>query len=357
MKRIIFFVAALLLGAASLDAHTEGTPSHSITITTEGLWNATTGIANWVNLLESDTQIALPFGLDFDLELLAIGNLRMDQGKSGVADNLHLFSAIEDSPSTLALLTFGLEKRLWNDRWMLYVGVRHMGNDYFNSTWNSVFTSAMNALFPSIATNFVVPDAPKAAMAIHAEWQPNQNWHAKLSIYDGVASQLWSELFSLNIRRDGIFTISQAGYSGNKGSLLGTYNIGATYGYAPTVATLAHGERSKSSRASAWMLAEQPLYLWPQGRELYLVLHGAWAPKSDCDTYMGGALVCHSFLLEDDYIGLMLSRGNYGNDHETQVELTYSLPYKYGTLQPALHRVHSSVGNYTIGMLKLTLEL
>lgn len=353
--------AMIVLPAMGLRAEERNTchqiEAPAVTLTTEGFWNTTTGIANWVTLLNVDYEFGLWQGGDLCVDLLAVANLRQEQGKSGVADNLHLFSAIEDSPSTLALMTFGLGQSLADDKVWLYAGVRNLGKDYFTTPWNSIFTSAMNGLFPSIATNFVVADAPKAAMALHAEWHPNRHWSAQMSIYDGVASELWSDLFCLNLRRDGVFMLGEVGYSGDGRGYVGTYNIGASYGYAPTASTLARGLDDKSSRASLWLLAEQPIYRWDNERELEMILHGAWAPQSDCDLYGGVAVVCSSLLQYDDYLGLLVARGLYQGGAETQVELTYSIPLGDFNLQPALHRVHATHGNYTIAMMKVVLAI
>jgi hypothetical protein len=354
MKKLLFLLVAIC--GTTLSAKSQGiTPA--ITLTTEGLWNSTTGVANWVNLLNVDYTIGLWRDGSLDLDLLAVANLRMEQGKGGVADNLHIFSAIEDSPSTLALMTFGVGQRLLNDHLYLFAGIRNLGKDYFTTPWNSIFTASMNGLFPSIATTFAVADAPNAAMALHAEWHPSKGWYTKLSLYDGVASQRWDELFRLNIRRDGVFAIGEVGFSGGGKGLWGNYNIGASYGYAPTVAELMEGGHSKSSRASMWFLAEQPIFRRSNGGELCVILHGAWAPQSDCDTYGSLAFVCSHLAFEGDYVGLLASRSLYRGGRETQVEVTYSYPYRYGTIQPAVHRVHSTLGNYTIAVVKLIVEI
>lgn len=361
MRKTLLSVGLLLLtlptplGAQNAPSYDDPVPT--ITLTTEGLYNATTGVANWVNLLNVDYEFGLWRNGYFDLDLLAIANLRQEQGKGGVADNLHIFSAIEDSPSTLALMSFGVEQRLLDEELKLFAGIRNLGKDYFTTPWNSIFTAAMNGLFPSISTNFVVADAPNAAMALHAEWHPNPQWSAKLSLYDGVASSRWAELFKVNLGRDGIFTIGEVTYKGDGRGYLGTYNIGATYGYAPTIVEFLLGGEKKSSRASMWCLAEQPLYRWSHDRQLYMILHGAWAPRSDCDTYGSLAFVYSHLAFEGDYIGLLASRSLYRSGYETQLEITYSFPYRYGTIQPALHRVHAAQGKYTIAVLKLILEI
>lgn len=354
-KFLILLVATIL--PTSLWAQEESDPVPAIAYTTEGLWNTTTGIANWVNILNVEYDFPLWRNGSFSLDLLAVNNLRHEQDKGGVADNLHLFSAIEDAPSTLALMAFGVGQRYFDNELLLYLGIRNLGKDYFTSPWNSIFTSAMNGLFPSIATNFVVPDAPLAAMSLHAEWHSSERWSAKLSLYDGMASDQWDELFRLNLGRDGIFTIGEVGYKGDSGSFVGTYHLGATFGYAPTATTLARGGSHKSRRASLWMLAEQPLYRNQQGRELCLIVHGAWAPQSDCDLYGAGGVVCRSLFTRGDYIGLLVNRGLYRGGYETQLEVTYSYQWRYLRLQPALHRIHATRHDYTVAMLKVVVEI
>lgn len=358
MQKFLSLLAAFALLSPQLVAQGETSdPTPTIAYTTEGLWNTTTGIANWVNILNVDYEFPIWQDGAFSLDLLSVNNLRHEQGKGGVADNLHLFSAIEDSPSTLALMAFGIGQHFSDNRLFIYAGIRNLGKDYFTEPWNSVFTSAMNGLFPSISTNFAVADAPLAAMALHTEWHPSERWGVKLSLYDGVASQQWNELFRLNLRRDGIFAIGEVGYKGDRESYLGTYNLGATYGYAPTAQELERGGVRKVSRASLWVLAEQPLMLQRGGRELYLIVHGAWAPRSDCDLYGAGALVCRSLLAKEDYVGFLVSRGLYRGGYETQLEVTYSYRWRYLKLQPALHRVHASRGDYTIAMMKVIVEI
>lgn len=354
MKRLLILLVAIW-GATPYVKSQNIEPS--VALTTEGLWNTTTGVANWVTLLNVDYEFGLWREGSLCVDLLAVANLRQELGKSGVADNLHLFSAIEDSPSTLALMTFGLNQRLADGKVTLFAGIRNLGKDYFTSPWNSVFTSAMNGLFPTISTNFVVADAPKSAMALHAEWHPTSCWSMKLTIYDGVASERWSDLFRVNLRRDGIFMIGVLGYTGSEEDYLGTYNIGASFGYAPTLTTFESGARHKTSRASLWALVEQPLIRWSSHKKLYMLFHGAWAPKSDCDLYGGSALVCSSIFRKDDYIGLLLARGLYLSGYETQMEITYSLPIGHFVIQPALHRVFADHGRYTVAMMKLTLTI
>ena len=361
MKKTLLLLstASLLSTFVSVAQSPTVEPLPAITLTTEGLWNTTTGVANWVTLLNVDYAFELWHEGGLSIDLLAIANLRQEQGKGGVADNLHLFSAIEDSPSTLALMSLGVGQYLAERRLYLFAGIRNLGKDYFTTPWNSIFTSADNGLFPSISTHFVVPDAPKSSMALHCEWHPTARWSLKASLYDGVASQLWGELWRVNLGRDGIFSIAEVGYDGSSsGDYVGNYNLGATFGYAPTAEELSAGGRDKSRRASLWLIAEQPLYRWSDSnRQVQMLLHGAWAPRSDCDLYGALGILCRSLLVGDDYAGVMLSRGLYRGGYETHVEVTYAFSWRYLTLQPALHRIFASHTRQTVAMVKLTLAM
>ncbi len=357
MKRATLLCLLLAALTPSLHSQSSAHNTPAVVFTTEGLWNTTSGVANWVNLLNVDYEFALWRGGHLSLDLLAIANLRAEQGKSGVADHLHLFSAIEDTPSTLALMAFGVGQELMEGRLMVWGGVRNLAKDYFTTPWNSVFTSAMNGLFPTIANNFVVADPPAAAFALHTEWRPLEGLDIKASLYDGVASDKWGEIFRLNIRRDGVFAIGEVSYHGEEGSYVGGYHLGGTFGFAPLSGTLERGSHHKSRRASMWALVEQPIYIWEGGSELRLVAQGGWAPASDCDLYGEVGFVCSNLFLAADYAGCQLSRCLCTMGGETHLELTYSLPWHLGTIQPALHRVWTTHNSTTLAMVKVIIEI
>lgn len=357
MKRLLLL--SLLLGALTHPLHSQSTTDNTpaVVFTTEGLWNTTSGVANWVNLLGVDYKFALWRGGHLSLDLLAIANLRAEQGKGGVADHLHIFSAIEDSPSTLALMALGVGQELLEGRLMVWGGVRNLSKDYFTTPWNSIFTSAMNGLFPTIANNFVVADPPAAALSLHTEWQPTKGLNIKASLYDGVASDKWGDIFCLNIKKDGLFAIGEVSYHGEEESYVGGYHIGGTFGFAPLASTLEEGSHHKSRRASMWALVEQPVYIWEGGSQLRLIALGGWAPASHCDLYGELGVVCSNLFVVDDYIGCQFSRTICAAGNETHLEFTYSLPWSLGTLQPALHRVWTSHSSTTLGVMKVIIEI
>ena len=353
MKRILLIALFVPL---VLPTFATTKPAPEITYTTEGLWNASTGHANWINILNAYHEIGLWKNGTLDIDLLAVNNLRDAQGKGGTADNLHIFSAIEDESVALSLFEFGLTQRF--DASILSFGVRNVNKDYFGSPWNSVFTSSVGGLFPSLSDNFPISDSPMSARCLHSEITLFRRLVWKSSLYNGVASNRWDEVFNIRPKRDGIFSITEFTYTGKEGTYVGRYQLGAAFGDTP----LPEAQRSpqepnkKHKRESVWTLVEQPLYIAPDGRQLTLLLHGGWAPKSECELYGAVGVLWQGLLSEKDYIGLLYDRSLYTTGYETEIELTYAYPTSFGTVQPALHRVYTHTSAHTIAMAKVIFE-
>lgn len=363
MKRttqlIVAAAGATLLFAVGPVPHSAAAqtrPSPAITYTTEGLWNTTTGTANWINILNAAHSFDLWWGGSFNVDLLAVNNLRNSQGKAGVADDLHIFSAIEDESVALSLFEFGLTQDFGMSN--VFLGVRNVNKDYFTSPWNSIFTSSVGGLFPTLAANFPISDSPRSAMCLHSELYFTERLTLKSSLYNGVASDKWSEVFNIRPSRDGIIAINELSYVGDSGSYVGSYHLGYSYGHTP----LPEEQRSKEeplkkvSRSALWMLVEQPVYIAPSGSQLTVLLHGGWSPESDCDWYGAVGVLWRGLLGEGDYIGFLYDRSLYTAGYETELELTYSMPTRWGTIQPALHRVYTPSRAQTIAMTKIIFE-
>lgn len=352
MKRTIFSLIASIASLTLL----MGQSSPAITYTTEALWNTTTGHANWINILNAYHEIGLWEHGTLDIDLLAVNNLRDSQGKGGTADNLHIFSAIEDESVALSLFEFGITHHFPAS--ILSIGVRNVNKDYFTSPWNSVFTSSVGGLYPSLADNFPISDSPMSAMCLHSELTLFKGFVWKSSLYNGVASNRWDEVFNIRPNRDGIFSITEFSYTGREGTYVGNYHLGAAFGDTP----LPEEQRSsknpekKHKRESVWALVEQPLYIAPDGDQLTLLLHGGWAPNSECELYGAVGVLWRGLLSERDYIGLLYDRSLYRTGYETEIELTYAYPTSFGIIQPALHRVYTHTTNHTIAMAKVIFD-
>lgn len=353
MKR--FLLLALLVPTATLClATTNNYPS--ITYTTEALWNASNGKANWINILNAYHEIGLWEHGTLDIDLLAVNNLRNAKGKGGIADYLHIFSAIEDESVALSLFEFGITHHFPSS--ILSFGVRNVNKDYFSSPWNSIFTSSVGGLFPSLSDNFPISDSPMSAMCLHSELTLFKGFVWKSSLYNGVASNRWDEVFNIRPNRDGIFSITEFTYTGTEGSHVGKYSFGAAFGDTPLPVEQRSSDNpeKKHKRESMWLLVEQPLYFSPVGSQLTLLLHGGWAPKSECELYGAVGLLWRGLLSDGDYIGLLYDRSLYRTGYETEIELTYSYPTSFGTIQPALHRVYTHTANHTIAMAKVIFD-
>ena len=353
MKRLLLLALLVPIALTSF-ASPKATPN--ITYTTEGLWNTSNGHANWINILNAYHEIDLWRGGSLDIDLLAVNNLRYSQGKSGIADDLHIFSAIEDESVHLSLFEFGITHHF--NASTLSFGVRNVNKDYFTSPWNSIFTSSVGGLFPSLSDNFPISDSPMSAMCLHSELYLFEGFVWKSSLYNGVASNQWDEVFNIRPKRDGVFSITEFSYTGKEGTYLGTYRLGAAFGDTP----LPEAQRSadnptkKHKRESIWLLVEQPLYFTPDGHQLTLLLHGGWAPNSECELYGAMGILWRGLLSDEDYIGFLYNRSLYRTGYETALELTYAYPTSFGTIQPAIHRVYTHTATHTIAMAKVVFD-
>ena len=355
MMKKTLLTAILLATILAAPAAEKRTPS--ITYTTEGLWNTTSGHANWINILNASHEFTLWRGGSLDIDLLAVNNLRDSQGKGSVADDLHIFSAIEDESVELSLFEFGITHHFGAS--ILSIGVRNVNKDYFTSPWNSIFTSSVGGLYPSLSDNFPISDSPLSAMCLHSELFLTKRLVWKSSLYNGVASNKWDEVFNVRPKRDGVFSITEFSYTGPEGTYWGNYHLGIAYGHTPLPEEVRSGggKHKKYNRESMWILVEQPLYIsHTDNHQLTMLLHGGWAPKSSCELYGAVGLIWRGILSEQDYVGLLYDRSLYSTGYETEIEFTYAYPTRFGTIQPALHRVFTHTSAYTIAMAKVVFD-
>src|SRR5574344_544895 len=128
MRHIIFTSAALLFGIVAFGEAKEPATQLNIEFTTEGLYNATYNRGNWINILDVGIDQRLWRNATISLNLLSVNNLRNTHGLGGVADDLHIFSAIEDGDVDLSLFMFGLTQSIGDVN--LFLGVRNVNIDY-----------------------------------------------------------------------------------------------------------------------------------------------------------------------------------------------------------------------------------
>lgn len=348
--RLASLCAALCCSAALQAQQWSRGTNLCVAYTTIGLYDITHNRANWINVLDASLTQSLWRGGTFEANLLSVNNLRNSWGQDATVNGLTIFAAIEDESIPLSLFKFGIGQN--SGRIRSFLGVRNVNSDYFVTPWNSIFTASVNGLFPTLSHNLPLSDSPYSALCLHFEWDITRTGLTyKSSLYNGRSATRWDEVFRFRPRRDGVINLSELSYTGTDGTYVGTYRLGVATGRADA-------NDSKSYRASLWTLVEQPLWLASDGGGgVSLILHGGYSPKSDCSGYWGaGAAWRGVFSRGDDYFGTLVSRTWHASACETSLELTYAYSWRWLTVQPAVHWVHSSGCDRWFGVLKAAVK-
>lgn len=330
-------------------AHSQTAIDVGVNYTTEFFYGFNEEKANWANILDVDFSRQLWHNGSIRLNLLASDNLRASRGKEPIAPDLEIFSAIEEESASLSMFIFGITQKIGISD--VFIGVRNVNEDYFDTPWNSLFTSPSNGLYPCISEGYPLADAPRAALCLHSEMRFSPRWLYKSSLYNGVATGDWLRVFNFRPRKQGILAISELTYSGREGSYVGAYHLGTVFG------DCYDEERGKKVKNdSFWLLVEQPLYYARGGSQLQLLLQGGYSTAGTCRGYFGAGAVWKGVWQEDDYIGLLAQRSFHDEGDETDWELTYSLRYGPAQIQPALHLLFGGDKTRAIGVMKLVME-
>lgn len=323
----------------------------TVGLTSEGQYNMTNDKTNWINLLEVGIETRLSKDLTWNADLISVQNTRLQKGKNGIAEDLQVFSNIEDENRELSLFAFGPVWKI-NDNLNVFLGIRNVNLDYFTSPLTSVFTGSSQGIFPTVSGNWeLLSNYPLSAVALHLEWGFAGNWEIKNSFYNGVASYKMNEVFRFRPGRDGIFNIVQLGYAEpeNSGRRLGSYYAGFTCGNAPYEAG-----GKKHGRYSFYGLLEQSL-----AGNFGLLLSGGWAPKSEeCHAYYGAGIVWSDLFKGNAGFGVLVNRAIYAEGRETGVEINYDMPVcEHISIQPVLHLIRTTGKSNTIGLVRVNISL
>ncbi len=354
MKIISKLSLILLAGAIAtekLAAQTTPQPATQIGVkyTTEVIYGITEKKANWVNILDVDLARDLWQGGNIRLNLLSSDNLRASSDKGAIAPDLEIFSTIEEESASLSLFIFGITQRVGISD--LFLGVRNVNEDYFDTPWNSLFTSPSNGLYPCISEGYPLADAPRAALCLHSEMRFSPRWLYKSSLYNGVATGDWLRVFNFRPKKEGILAISELSYTGPEDGYVGSYRLGTVFGKCLDVE---QGKKVKND--SFWALVEQPLYHSPMGQTIELLLRGGYSTAGHCRGYFGVGALWAGLWGGDDYIGIQAQRSFHDQGNETDWELTYAMRYGAAHIQPALHLLFGGDKTQAVGMLKIVLS-
>lgn len=319
-------------------------------VITELQLNLNDGKAGWSNYIEAGMNAGLWKGASLDLDAIATYELH-----TPVMEDLQFFSNITIGDNrAFRLMQFGISQRL-GKRWNLFAGVRNADIDCFNTPYASFFTGSSNGSYPTLSFNYSLATAPLSALALHLEYNPIQKLTIKETLYNGVASDRLNRQFRFCPEGDGVLNLLQIHYHEEDRY---HYSIGSALGNARMLDE--EGELAeKDFQYTLWMLAEQRLcQIGKCG--LGILLQGSVAPleRSYCSCYWGGGLVCDRIGRMEAQTGICINRVVFRDTHETDLELTASLPLcPYLSLQPSLHCINTN-GEYKVaGILRAAFEI
>jgi hypothetical protein len=182
---------------------------------------------------------------------------------------------------------------------------------------------------------------------LHFEYQPVEKWLFKSSLYNGVAHDPRKNVlksFTVNPKRDGVFSMSELSYSQNKfGS--GTYSLGLT---------LQSSNTDRQSSYTSWLAVEQRLYRSGE-KEIGCIIHAGIAPQlaGDCRYYY--AIGGYASGLPDwrSKLGIYLNATAVAGVKERTMEITWQFHINDAiTIQPAYDYIRTGDKTTNIGLLR-----
>ncbi|MCH4019204.1 MAG: carbohydrate porin [Prevotella sp.] len=331
---------------------------------TEGSWNMDDGKVNWENRMDLSGRMSLWAGGEAEMSVIATQNTRIGEGKSWtVLDDPQSFSNIQtDEQIPLSLALLGITQQV-TSRFSVFLGVRNMNGDYFNTPLTSLFLNSSYGIYPTVADNWNISNYPESSLCFHQEWNPSDHITFRNSLYNGMSSYHWDKEFRFRPSKDGWINVFEVGYEtpGGIKDFSKEYHLGVVCGHTPQTKVDENGDEYTTGKHFDWSvygLVEQPLFsgLHPLG----LLLQGGYAPKRKNETYLyfAAGVVCAHLLKRDDAAGLTWNRSLYsGGVEENCMELTYSLPVMpHLTVQPTLQSFRITGEYHTVALLRASLD-
>jgi len=355
MKTTINITLLLLLSlTAAAQEIKEKKVIFEIYYTTELQSNLSNNKHNWVNLIEPHVGYKPWKNGSFDIETQTIYKTY----KERIADDLQTFSNIDEDIMALNI-SFGGYTHAF-DKILIFGGLRNVNFDYFTQEYTSVFTNSSCGIYPTISANYPLPNYPLSAMCIHGEVKFTDALKLKTSFYNGVSRRLFSDekysIFAINPNRDGIFNMTELGYSNYK--KYAYYGLGIAT-HTPYTNYANEAESIKESFGySLWSSVEQSFYCSKE-KEIGLLVQASLAPENHmlCSQYYGLGTMWKGFLpakKPTNYIGIFANYAKFGETEEKFVEITcrYDILDDL-SIQPVFDYILTCNKTNCIGMLRV----
>ena len=343
-KSIILFT---LLLSFNLCIHAqESRINWGVSVASEGQWNANKGKMGWMNVLQGDFGIKLWKSSLFDVSALSTYGVG-----TPVCDDRQGMSNLDADNRIFRLFHAGLSQTFMNDRLSVFIGLKAADEDYFNTDMTGIFTGSSYGGNPICTEVHGISVYPEATLAFHVAYEQG-GWTFRESLYNGAPSDCLDEQFRFRPKRDGVFNIGSAMYSGENedGFLPSTY----TFGYA-----FSSKQVDGYEQFGLWGGAEQPLFSFGDAR-LNLIAQGGMqvTDNAACKGYWAGALLAENVTKWGVQVGLSVNRCYWVDGNETDVELTFTCPLGAGfSVQPAFHAIRTDGESNCVGLLRLYYEI
>lgn len=246
-----------------------------------------------------------------------------------------------DAENTLFAIAVADLKWQINEKHSLYVGIRNMNEDYFNSSVSSFFCNPSCGIFPTISFNYPIANYPYASMGMHYSFK-NEHFHLQSSLYNGIGyKRLTGRMnqFRFCPQGDGLFALAQvecrkAGNSFFLGSCV----------YDDVL--------SSTINSSVWSYAEPRV---TDNLHLIFSYSHAFDSSSLCRDYaaIGCVWSCGKFDL-----GLHSDYARFYNAEEFATELTLQWSVNsYCTIQPVLYSFCNTEARSLASLLRVSIRL
>ena len=344
MKKCLILV--MLVGAMLQMTAQEKRIVWGVGVITEGQWNMTNGKGGWANRLQADFGVKLWKGGLFDISGLSTYSIG-----TPVANDRQGFSNVDADNRVFRLIHAGLSQKFFDEKLTLFVGLKAADEDYFNTDLAGMFTGSSYGCFPTFGENHGIAVYPEAALGVHIEYAW-KNWTFRESLYNGTPSDRLDEQFRFRPNRDGLFNI---------GSVM--YAMDSEEDFVSTSYTLGYAVSSKEmnghTKASLWLNVEQPLFRLGYARFNLLAQGAAEVTKNAyCKGYWAAGFVAENVTCSGGQLGVSVNRAFYNDGHETDIELTFNYPLKWGfSIQPAIHAIRTDGQTTIAGQLRLCYEI
>lgn len=323
-------------------------PEWGVDYVTEGQFNLQNGQAAWANRLDLELGTALWRNARADLGLMATWR----QGDE-VAAVCQDFSNINAPSKALRLTQLGLTQA-FGSKWSLFAGLGQVDRAYFDTPMASLFTGASYGCLPTLADNFHINVYPLSALGLQLNYRPLPQLTLRASLWNGNGGDSWRTQFRFRPKADGIIhvgSLTWASAESDEEPLTPLWQVGWNVGnhYRPATG-------GRHTQAGFWLTAEQPVCRVGKAHlHLGATYSREFRDPEVAKSYWNVIAACHGVGTRSGTLAVVVERALYHEDHETDVELSWSQPLtSWLTLQPAVHFLRTNGNNQTVGQLRLS---